>query len=204
MTQHWVLQQHGVVCCCGVTVCDATNQTTMYIRVQKNGLTKTMHPLPRWKSNSPICRQGAPATHMVHSHRHLGTSLPVPQPTAALHTTHCRSLLFLRVASKIHSSGSLQKPFLRTASKNRHQLRDSLHQGHHALADVLSACELWGSPGFVSEPELQKGGIKIPKWAVQSQRGLFVGFSAAHASTVCNCENEIVHFFSAVQKLPKP
>ena len=50
--------------------------------------------------------------------------------------------------------------------------------------DTLSLCRDWGAPRFVLEPKLQKGGIKIPKWAARSCRGLFMGFSLMHAATV--------------------
>ena len=35
-------------------------------------------------------------------------------------------------------------------------------------ADTLHRCRVWGSPAYVLEPKLQKGGIKIPKWAARS------------------------------------
>ena len=37
------------------------------------------------------------------------------------------------------------------------------------IADVLSNCKVWGCPGYVLEPKLRSGGIKIPKWAARSR-----------------------------------
>lgn len=49
---------------------------------------------------------------------------------------------------------------------------------------LLSDCHVWGCPTFVLEPKLQKGGIKIPKWAPRSRQGIFVGFSKLHSSLI--------------------
>ena len=50
--------------------------------------------------------------------------------------------------------------------------------------EILSHCHVWGCPVFVLEPKLQKGGIKIPKWAPRSRQGLNMGFSKSHSSSV--------------------
>jgi hypothetical protein len=49
---------------------------------------------------------------------------------------------------------------------------------------LLSDCHVWGCPTFVLEPKLQKGGVKIPKWAPRSRQGVFVGFSKLHSSLI--------------------
>ena len=41
----------------------------------------------------------------------------------------------------------------------------------------------WGCPVYVLDPRLQDG-FKIPRWEPRSRRGIFVGFSPLHASTV--------------------
>ena len=50
--------------------------------------------------------------------------------------------------------------------------------------EILSHCHVWGCPVFVLEPKLQKGGVKIPKWAPRSRQGLNMGFSKSHSSSV--------------------
>ena len=52
------------------------------------------------------------------------------------------------------------------------------------VKDVLSTCHTWGCPAYVLEPKLQKGGVKIPKWAPRSRRGAFMGFSRLHSTMV--------------------
>ena len=36
--------------------------------------------------------------------------------------------------------------------------------------EILSNCHVWGCPIFILEPKLQKGCIKIPKWAPAADR----------------------------------
>jgi hypothetical protein len=47
----------------------------------------------------------------------------------------------------------------------------------------LMNLHMWGSPTYVLEPPLQDG-KKIPRWEPKSRRGLFLGFSRTHASTI--------------------
>jgi len=50
--------------------------------------------------------------------------------------------------------------------------------------DMLSNCHTFGCPVYVLEPKLQKSGIKIPKWAPRSRRGLNMGFSRMHSTLI--------------------
>ena len=50
--------------------------------------------------------------------------------------------------------------------------------------EILSTSHTWGCPAYVLEPKLQKGGVKIPKWAPRSRRGVFLGFSRMHSTMV--------------------
>jgi hypothetical protein len=47
----------------------------------------------------------------------------------------------------------------------------------------IAKARVWGCPVFVLDPKLQDGN-KIPKWNSRSRRGMFVGISPAHSSTV--------------------
>jgi hypothetical protein len=49
---------------------------------------------------------------------------------------------------------------------------------------LLDDCHVWGCPVYVLEPKLQKSGVKIPKWNPRSRRGVNMGFSDRHASTI--------------------
>ena len=44
------------------------------------------------------------------------------------------------------------------------------------VSETLSNFHVWGCPTYVLEPKLQKPGVKIPKWAPRSQRGVTMGF----------------------------
>jgi hypothetical protein len=57
-------------------------------------------------------------------------------------------------------------------------------ESQHTSRALLSDCHIWGCPTFVLESKLQKGGVKIPKWAPQSRQGAFVGFSKLHSSPI--------------------
>ena len=53
----------------------------------------------------------------------------------------------------------------------------------------LTNIHVWGAPAYVLDPALQDG-KKIPKWRPRSRRGVFVGLSRKHASSiplVLNC-----------------
>ena len=52
------------------------------------------------------------------------------------------------------------------------------------VSETLSNCQVWGSPTYVLEPKLQKPGVKIPKWAPRSQRGVNMGFRKMHSTQV--------------------
>jgi hypothetical protein len=48
---------------------------------------------------------------------------------------------------------------------------------------TLQRNRVWGCPVYVLKPRLQDG-KKIPKWHLRSRRGMFLGFSTQHISTV--------------------
>ena len=47
----------------------------------------------------------------------------------------------------------------------------------------LSELHVWGCPVYVLEPKLQDG-KKLPKWNTKSRRGVYMGLSTRHASSV--------------------
>ncbi|KAG7341235.1 reverse transcriptase RNA-dependent DNA polymerase [Nitzschia inconspicua] len=47
----------------------------------------------------------------------------------------------------------------------------------------LQHSHVWGCPTYVLDPKLQDG-KKIPKWDLRSRRGMFVGVSPSHSSTI--------------------
>eukprot|EP00957_Ditylum_brightwellii_P037285 2822475-Ditylum_brightwellii.AAC.1 len=50
------------------------------------------------------------------------------------------------------------------------------------LKDTLGRTHVWGAPAYVLDPKLQKPGVKIPKWAARSRRGVFMDFSPKHST----------------------
>ena len=50
------------------------------------------------------------------------------------------------------------------------------------VSETLSNFHVWGCPTYVLEPKLQKPGVKIPKWAPRSRRGVNMGFSKMHST----------------------
>ena len=52
------------------------------------------------------------------------------------------------------------------------------------VSETHSNCHIWGCPTYVLEPKLQKPGVKIPKWAPRSRRGVNMGFSKIHSTQV--------------------
>ena len=52
------------------------------------------------------------------------------------------------------------------------------------VSETLRNCHFWGCPTYVLEPKLQKPGVKIPKWAPRSRRGVNMGFSKMHSTQV--------------------
>ena len=52
------------------------------------------------------------------------------------------------------------------------------------VSETLSNCHGWGCPTYVLEPKLQKPGVKIPKWAPSSRRGVNMGFNKMHSRQV--------------------
>jgi hypothetical protein len=48
---------------------------------------------------------------------------------------------------------------------------------------ILQRCRVWGCPAYVLAPTLQEG-KKIPIWHPRARRGVFLGFSTLHSSTV--------------------
>jgi len=63
--------------------------------------------------------------------------------------------------------------------------------------EIRSNFHVWGCPVFVLEPKLQKGGVKIPKWAPCSRQGLNMGFSKSHSSSVALIMNLSTKHISA-------
>eukprot|EP00957_Ditylum_brightwellii_P148603 11314042-Ditylum_brightwellii.AAC.1 len=55
------------------------------------------------------------------------------------------------------------------------------------IQETLVRSHVWGAPTCILEPKLQKSGIKIPKWAPRSRRGVFMvfddSFSSIHSSS---------------------
>jgi hypothetical protein len=54
---------------------------------------------------------------------------------------------------------------------------------NNPTGEILQRCRVWGCPVYVLSPELQDG-RKIPKWHPRARRGMFLGFSTMHSSTV--------------------
>ena len=52
------------------------------------------------------------------------------------------------------------------------------------VSETLSNCHVWGCPTYVLEPKLHNPGVKIPKWAPRSQRGVNIGFRNMHSTQV--------------------
>ena len=52
------------------------------------------------------------------------------------------------------------------------------------LSETLNNCHVWGCPTYFLEPKLLNPGMKIPKWAPRSQRGVNMGFSKMHSTQV--------------------
>ena len=54
--------------------------------------------------------------------------------------------------------------------------------------DMLSHMHVWGCPTYVLDPKLQDG-KKLPKWKRRARRGLYLGYSPTHSSTVSRILN---------------
>ena len=52
------------------------------------------------------------------------------------------------------------------------------------VSETLSNFHVWCCPTCVSEPKLQKPGVKNPKWAPKSRRGVNMGFRKMHSTQV--------------------
>ena len=52
------------------------------------------------------------------------------------------------------------------------------------VSETLRNCQIWGFRTYVLEPKLQKPGVKIPKWAPRSRRGINMGFRNMHSTQV--------------------
>ena len=52
------------------------------------------------------------------------------------------------------------------------------------MSETLSNFHVWGCPTYVLEQKLQNTGVKIPKWAPRSQRGVNMGFRYIHSTQV--------------------
>ena len=56
---------------------------------------------------------------------------------------------------------------------------DTLHHSHHHLQPL----HVFGCPFYVLDPKLQDG-KKLPKWERRSRRGIYLGVSKYHSTTV--------------------
>ena len=54
--------------------------------------------------------------------------------------------------------------------------------------DAIKNAKVWGCPLYVLNPKLQDG-KKLPKWKAKSRRGLYLGVSPEHSSTVARVLN---------------
>ena len=52
------------------------------------------------------------------------------------------------------------------------------------VPETLSNCSVWVCTKYVLEPKLQNPGVKIPKWAPRSQRGVNMGFIMMHSTQI--------------------
>ena len=52
------------------------------------------------------------------------------------------------------------------------------------MSETLINCHGWGCSTYVLEPKLQNPGVKIPKSAPRSQRGVNMVFSKIHSTQV--------------------
>ena len=52
------------------------------------------------------------------------------------------------------------------------------------VSETVINCHVWGCPTYFLEPNLQKLGVKIPKWSPRSLRGVNMGFSKIHSTQV--------------------
>jgi hypothetical protein len=59
----------------------------------------------------------------------------------------------------------------------------------------LCRLRVWGRPVYVLDPRLQDG-KKLPKWYPRSRRGMFLGFSTQHSSTVLCILNLVTRHIS--------
>lgn len=61
--------------------------------------------------------------------------------------------------------------------------------------DILKRLRIWGCPVYVLDPKLQDG-KKLPKWKPRARRGMFLGFSSKHSSTVSKVLNLVTGYVS--------
>ena len=52
------------------------------------------------------------------------------------------------------------------------------------VSETLSNCHVWCCPTYFLEPKFQKPGVKIPKWAPRSRKGVNMGFIKMHSTQV--------------------
>ena len=52
------------------------------------------------------------------------------------------------------------------------------------MPENLRNCHIWGCPTYVLEPKLHKPGVKMPKWAPRSRRGVNTGFRKMNSTQV--------------------
>ena len=52
------------------------------------------------------------------------------------------------------------------------------------VSETLINCHFCGCPIYVLESKLQNPGVKFPKWAPRSRRGVNIGFGKMHSTQV--------------------
>jgi hypothetical protein len=63
------------------------------------------------------------------------------------------------------------------------------------VSGILCRLRVWGCPVYVLDPRLQDG-KKLPKWHPRARRGMFLGFSTQHSSTVGRILNLVTGYIS--------
>ena len=75
------------------------------------------------------------------------------------------------------------------------QTPNELFSGNKGPETPLINSHVWGCPAYVLDPKLQDG-AKLPKWEPRSRRGVFLGVSSDHSSTVGIIRNRTTGYIS--------
>ncbi|MGH9726402.1 MAG: hypothetical protein ACRD41_15170, partial [Candidatus Acidiferrales bacterium] len=87
--------------------------------------------------------------------------------------------LALRYAAYIHNI----TPKPNCGGHSPLELFSSVITEHPMRSPALHHTHVWGCPAYVLDPTLQDG-KKLPKWQPRSRKGMFMGVSPDHASTI--------------------